>query len=100
MSVHFLIHYNFVCDGGLYEQVPKCIFKSSLSAGMCSVRVFSSLDDSVKYLPSHFASNHETRAKYPKCSQPKTEKLATLKINSTGSPIVFEGLEFFPTKES
>lgn len=54
----------------------------------------------MKYLPSHFANNHETPAKYHKSSQPKTEKLATLKINSTGSPIVFEGLEFFPTQES
>lgn len=39
-------------------------------------------------------------ATYHKSSQPKTEKLATLKINSTGSPIFFEGLNFFLAKES
>lgn len=54
----------------------------------------------MKYFPSHFASNHETPAKHQKSSQPKTAKLATLKINSTGSSIVFEGLKFCPTKES
>lgn len=47
----------------------------------------------MKYFPGHFASNHETPAKQ-KFSQPKTAKLTTLTINSTGPSIGFEGLKF------
>lgn len=46
--VYFLICYYFVYDVELYEQLSNHVFESQSFAGMCSIRMFSPLDDSVK----------------------------------------------------
>lgn len=46
--VCFLICYDFVYDLELYEQLSNHVFESQSFAGMCSIRMFSPLDDSLK----------------------------------------------------